>query len=149
MGYELWAMGLKPKTQRLRRKYMEETHDIKKELKKYIAIFIALLVFTVITVAVSYLHIAVAGAIIIALIIASIKVSMVAGGFMHLITEKKLIHYLLIMTFIFFLVMILITFASHFGLPEGARYLHSPEVVPAHHLEGSATIHGADEGAHH
>ena len=48
-------------------------HDIQKEIRGYIIIGTSLLALTVITVAVSYLHLNITGAIIVALIIATLK----------------------------------------------------------------------------
>ena len=53
---------------------------------------------TIVTVAVSYLHLAAPMAIAVALFIATIKGSLVACYFMHLISEKKLIYAVLAMT---------------------------------------------------
>ena len=64
---------------------------VKKEVRIYIAVFVALAVLTVLTVSVSYLRLPLALAIIIALLIASVKGSLVAGFFMHLVSEKRII----------------------------------------------------------
>jgi len=80
--------------------------SIKKQLKVMIFVFIALLVLTVITVLASYLHmLSTVPAIILGLFIAVIKGSLVAAYFMHLIDEKKLIYWVLIMCVLFFIVM--------------------------------------------
>ena len=50
------------------------------------------------TVGVSYLHLSVGAAIALALFIAAIKGSLVAAFFMHLISERKLIYAVLILT---------------------------------------------------
>lgn len=60
--------------------------------KLYLAIFGTLAVLTLLTVAVSYLHLARPGAIAVALLIAFIKVSLITAFFMHLKMEKKWIH---------------------------------------------------------
>jgi len=78
-------------------------HDIKKEVKVYLIVFAALAAFTVITVAISYLHLKLFWAITVALMVASIKGTLVACYFMHLISEKKLIYTILIFVVIFFL----------------------------------------------
>ena len=57
---------------------------------------------TIITVAVSYLHLNLTGAIIVALVVATVKGSLVACYFMHLISEQKLIYIVLTMTVVFF-----------------------------------------------
>ena len=82
--------------------------DIKKHVRAYMMVFAALWTLTVITVAVSYLHLSTAPAIAVALFIASIKGSLVAAYFMHLISEKKLIYVLLIFTAIFFIALLLL-----------------------------------------
>jgi cytochrome c oxidase subunit 4 len=83
---------------------MAHTHqdDIKKHVRTYILVFVALLALTIVTVAASYLHLGVAGNITLALIIATFKGSLVASYFMHLISEKKLIYITLIFTVFFF-----------------------------------------------
>jgi len=89
---------------------MELTHaeDIKKHVRVYISVFVALLALTIVTVTISYFNLSVVPAIIAALIIASIKGSLVASYFMHLISEKKVIYAALILTVVFFLVLIFI-----------------------------------------
>ena len=82
--------------------------EIKKERRIYVMVFAALAVLTVITVAVSYLHLSVGAAIAVALFIATIKGTLVAGYFMHLLSERKLIYSVLILTAIFFLVLMVL-----------------------------------------
>ncbi len=93
----------------------EDAVDIKKHVRIYIAVFVALAALTIITVAVSYLHLTIVAAVSVALFIATIKGSLVASYFMHLISEKKLIYSVLIITFIFFLTMILLIFFADRG----------------------------------
>ena len=74
----------------------------------------ALAVLTVITVAVSYVDFwGVPIAVIVALIIAGTKGSLVASFFMHLIGEQKMIYWSLILTVIFFLVLIFLPLLGH------------------------------------
>jgi cytochrome c oxidase subunit 4 len=81
----------------------ESAHDFQKHVKRYLFVFYALIVGTVITVAVSTLHIdSVALTVAIALFIACIKGFLVAGYFMHLISEKKMIYGILLATVFFF-----------------------------------------------
>jgi cytochrome c oxidase subunit 4 len=90
--------------------------DIKKETRGYILVFVALAALTVITVGVSYLHLSVGPAIALALLIATIKGSLVACFFMHLISERKLIYSVLILTVVFFAALMLLplsTFLDH------------------------------------
>ena len=63
----------------------------------------ALAALTVITVAISYLDLRFGASVVLALIIAFIKGSLVAGFFMHLISEEKLIYSVLVLTLAFFL----------------------------------------------
>ncbi len=76
--------------------------DIDHHVKIYLRVFGALIVLTAITVAVSYLELSSVGAIALALFIASIKGSLVACYFMHLIDERKLILAVLALTVLFF-----------------------------------------------
>jgi cytochrome c oxidase subunit 4 len=76
------------------------------------AVFAALWVLTLVTVAVSYLDLSVASGVALALLIATIKGSLVACYFMHLISEKKLILLVLVMTVVFFLSLLLLPFLS-------------------------------------
>jgi len=78
------------------------TEEVKHHVKVYILVFAALATLTLITVAVSYLKLSLTAAIIVALFIASIKGGLVACYFMHLVSEKQIIRYLLILTAIFF-----------------------------------------------
>lgn len=77
--------------------------DIRKSVRTYYAVFGALMVLTIITVAVSYVHLPVAAAITVALIVATIKASLVAMYFMHLLHEEKVIYWVLVLTVIFFI----------------------------------------------
>lgn len=86
---------------------MEAMHveDVKKQVRIYISVFVALMALTVVTVAISYLHLSVAASITIALIVASIKGFLVASYFMHLISERKVIYVTLVLTVMFFVVL--------------------------------------------
>jgi len=78
---------------------------IKKSVRAYFMVGAALFAFTVITVAVNQVHLPVPSAITVALIIATIKGSMVAAIFMHLSNEKKWIYGALILTVAGFIVL--------------------------------------------
>ena len=80
--------------------------DIDKHVRIYITVFVALMVLTVVTVAISYLHLPTHLAIAVALIVATIKGSLVACYFMHLISEKKLIYAVLALTAFFFVALL-------------------------------------------
>ena len=86
-----------------------DAHDVHKAVKRYMLVFVALLVGTVITVAVSRPSVAhslginsMTLTITIALFIASVKAFLVAGYFMHLISERKMIYGILAATVFFF-----------------------------------------------
>ena len=87
--------------------------EIKKETRVYVLVFVALAALTVITVAVSTLDLIVGAAVAVALFIAAIKGSLVAAFFMHLISERKLILSVLILTLIFFLALIFLPLGGY------------------------------------
>jgi cytochrome c oxidase subunit IV len=89
---------------------MSDTHavDIKKHVRTYMIVFASLMVLTMVTVAVYYLHLSIVAAIAVALFVASIKAGLVATYFMHLISERKLILYLLAFTVFFFIALMLL-----------------------------------------
>src|SRR6186713_1671207 len=78
---------------------------IRKTVRTYWMIGAALFAFTVITVAVNQIHLAVPLAVTVALIIATMKGSMVAAVFMHLNHERKWIYGALLLTLVFFIVL--------------------------------------------
>ena len=82
--------------------------DIKKSVRTYFMIFGALMVLTIITVGVSYVHLPVAAAVTVALVVATIKGSLVALYFMHLLHERKVIYWVLTLTLIFFIFMMFV-----------------------------------------
>ena len=78
-------------------------HDVQKEIRKYLIVGGALLIGTIITVLMYYVHIpSVALTIIVALFIASVKGFLVAGYFMHLIDERRMVYGILAATVFFF-----------------------------------------------
>jgi len=85
----------------------EHGHDnspeaVKKEIRKYLYVFYSLAVLTGVTVWISTFHLPIHTAVLIALIVAGIKGSLVAAFFMHLISERKLIYAVLVLTVFFF-----------------------------------------------
>ncbi len=85
-----------------------EAARVREHLRVYVMVFVALAVLTVVTVAISYLHLPTALAISVAMVVATVKASLVAGYFMHLLSEEKVILYLLVLCaafliFLFFL----------------------------------------------
>jgi cytochrome c oxidase subunit 4 len=94
---------------------MEATsaHAVQHHVRKYIIVFLALLGLTILTVTVSYLHLEITTAIVVALLIASVKGSLVASYFMHLISERKAIILMLIATVFFFAVLMALPLFAH------------------------------------
>ena len=80
--------------------------DIDKHVRIYITVFVTLMALTIITVAISYLHLPLPLAVTAALLVATIKGSLVACYFMHLISEKRLIYAVLGLTAVFFVVLL-------------------------------------------
>jgi cytochrome c oxidase subunit 4 len=81
---------------------------IQKSVRSYITVFVMLMIFTVITVAVARFDFPVPLAIAIALVIAGIKGSMVAAVFMHLSHERRWVYGTLLLTVVFFAVLLLL-----------------------------------------
>ena len=86
--------------------------DIDRHVRTYITVFVALMALTIVTVAISYLHLPVAMAVAVALLVATVKGSLVACYFMHLVSEKKLIYAVLALTAIFFIALLALPVAT-------------------------------------
>jgi caa(3)-type oxidase subunit IV len=85
---------------------------VKKSIRSYGIVGGLLLLFTAITVAANQVHLAVPVAITVALIIAATKGSMVAAIFMHLNHEQKWIYGALLLTVLFFVVLLFLPLAT-------------------------------------
>ena len=120
-----------------------EAEHIKAHVKVYLLIFGMLILGTIVTVAISYKDFGAAWInITIGLIIASIKATLVAGWFMHLISEKKMVHSILIVAGFFFAVLVALciwTMAPESLIGGGkkqhttsVRATHEPAAAPAH-----------------
>ena len=95
--------------------------EVKKHVGVYWKVFGTLMVLTIVTVLVSYLDTAVPLAIGIALIIASVKGSLVASFFMHLVGERKAIYWALALTAVFLVFLMslpLLGQLDHIGVPK-------------------------------
>ena len=114
----------------------ESAEHVREHIRLYWKIGGALLVLTVVTVAVSYVQFGVALGVTVALLIAITKGSLVASYFMHLIGERKSIYAALLLTAFFFLVLIFIPI-----LGQSDTY-GEPMIVP------NADAHVAAEGGH-
>ena len=95
--------------------------DIDRHVRIYITVFVVLMVLTIVTVAVSRYHLPVPVAVSVALLVATIKGSLVACYFMHLISEKKLIYAVLALTAFFFIVLLALPVLTH----SDGFYIHT------------------------
>jgi cytochrome c oxidase subunit 4 len=95
-----------------------EAARVKEHLRVYVMVFVALAVLTVVTVALSYLHLPTALAITVAMVVATVKASLVAGYFMHLLSEEKVILWLLVLCAAFLVFL--------FALPLGTETGNGP-----------------------
>jgi len=102
------------------------------EVRKYMMVFGALAVLTVVTVAVSYLDLSIGMAVVVAMIVASVKGTLVAAYFMHLLDERSTIYWMLALTVFFFAVLMIV--------PAGAV---------ADHLGTSTEVAREGAGEHH
>jgi cytochrome c oxidase subunit 4 len=93
--------------------------EFRHHVRRYLYIFYALLFGTLITVGASYIpfgnH---AINIAVALLIASGKAFLVAGYFMHLISERKMIYGMLAFTAFFFLGLMFLTLSAYADFPR-------------------------------
>lgn len=118
--------------------------EIEKHVKSYIAVFITLAVLTIVTVAVGYMELAIVAAVFVALLIATVKGSLVAAIFMHLKSEKTIIFAVLALCCVFFIVLMsvpLLTSKDSAGSP-------TPAVLATGEDHGGEEAHdeGHDEG---
>ena len=93
-----------------------EAEAVKKHVKVYVMVFSALAVLTVVTVAISYLQLPTSYAIGIALVVATVKASLVALYFMHLISEEKVILWLLLLCAAFLVALMVLPVGTETGI---------------------------------
>ena len=98
------------------------TNDVAVQVKNYLMVFGALLVLTVVTVAVSYVHLPTTPAVALGLTIAVAKAALVAMFFMHLNHERRLIYVALILTVVLFAALIGLTLWSETDHVPGTRF---------------------------
>jgi cytochrome c oxidase subunit IV len=91
--------------------------DVDKHVRVYLIVFASLAALTIITVGISYLHLSVVPAVTLALLVATIKGSLVACYFMHLISERKLIYLVLAFTAFFFICVLLVPMMTNIDRP--------------------------------
>lgn len=128
--------------------------EVRAQVKTYITIFATLMVLTIVTVAVSYIHLpSITQRVGLALIVAGTKASLVAIFFMHLKGERQWVTYTLALTG-FFVVLV-------FGLPmwtDSDHIVGSSKVVwdagvpvpelPGHEAEAGDGGAGHEEAEH-
>jgi len=121
---------------------MGEGHtDISHHRKLYMAVFIALAVFTVITVAASTLSVSSGMHIAIALIIATVKASLVAWVFMHLKWDRMIsIWWMLALCAVFFVVLMVLPILT--VLDDPPQVFHGTWTAPPPSAPSTATGHG-------
>ncbi len=99
-----------------------EAARVRQHVRVYVMVFVALAVLTVVTVAISYLRLPTAQAVLVAMVVASVKAGLVAGYFMHLVSEKKVILWLLVLCAAFLVALM----ALPVGTTEGIAPLWPP-----------------------
>lgn len=82
--------------------------EVRKHLKTYYIVFGSLAVLTCLTVAVGLMHLPIITAVVVAMLIACLKGSLVASFFMHLVSERGIIFWILALCVFFFLVLLLV-----------------------------------------
>ena len=89
----------------------DDHHDVSKHVRKYLMVGALLMVFTIITVALSYFDFGSHKAnIAVGMLVATFKAALVAMIFMHLSAEKQLIYRVLIFTVFFVLGLFWLTY---------------------------------------
>lgn len=116
--------------------HAHDDHDVSKHIKGYLMIGGFLLIGTAITVWAATMHFGSDALNIgIGLLIATVKASLVALYFMHLISEKTAIYMFMSVTVFFFTgLMVLTLWASH-DLPQDSEHVRLPRpeaAAPAH-----------------
>ena len=118
--------------------------DIKKHVRTYIIVFVALLILTLVTVAVSYVHLpSITERTIVALVVAGTKATLVAMVFMHLKSERPFIYLSLAFTAFFFVLL--------FALPMWTEGDHIVNTRPDRWSAGMEAPHAPEhspEAAH-
>ena len=88
-------------------------HDVSKHIRGYLMVGGTLLLFTALTVFLSYVNFGTQKAnIAVALLVATFKAGLVAAIFMHLSSEKRMIYRILIFTFFFVLGLFWLTYLA-------------------------------------
>jgi len=96
----------------------DHSDDVSKHIRGYLIIGGTLIIGTVLTVLASYIDLGHHWNIVLALVIATFKATLVALFFMHLISEKQLIYTVLGFTAFFFIGLMFITIAAYHDFPS-------------------------------
>ncbi len=97
--------------------------EIHKERSRYIKVFIVLIIGTVLTVGASYIDLPnMAMTVALALFIASVKGFFVAGYFMHLMDEKKMVYGIMASTVFFAVSLMFLTIWAMSDPPTNTIY---------------------------
>lgn len=82
--------------------------DVDRHVRAALFVFGSLLVLTAFTVSAYFLHLPMRAAIALALLIATVKGTLVAAWFMHLVSERKMIYWMLGLTAVLFFPLLLL-----------------------------------------
>ncbi len=93
-----------------------EAAHVRQHVRVYLMVFAALAVLTVVTVGISYLHLPTTHAIAVAITVATVKASLVALYFMHLISEEKVILWLLCLCAAFLVALMVLPVGTETGI---------------------------------
>ena len=93
-----------------------EAQHVKEHVRIYVMVFVALAVLTIVTVAISYLRLPTATAISVAMVVATVKAGLVAGYFMHLLSEERVILWLLVLCAAFLVFLMFLPVGTETGI---------------------------------
>ncbi len=93
-----------------------EAAHVKQHVRVYVMVFAALAALTIVTVAISYLQLPTGYAIAVALVVATVKAGLVASYLMHLISEEKVILWLLLLCAAFLVALMVLPVGTETGI---------------------------------
>jgi len=96
---------------------MNDHSDVSKHVRGYLIIGGTLIIGTILTVLASQIDLGHHWNIVLALVIATVKASLVALFFMHLISERAMIYTVLAFTVFFFVGLMFLTIGAHADYP--------------------------------
>lgn len=107
---------------------------VQRQVRIYFYVFLSLLALTIVTVLVSRIELPVLVGVIVALIVASFKGTLVAGIFMHLFSDKfPFIVRVLIVSSFFFFVMVALFLFGYFDTFASSRAVIEAKIGETHH----------------